>query len=72
MQERLDGAHFHKRGHRLGVFAAVASLVSVLAGFFVGIAAGHSEAGGVLMILGLLGVIFGYPLARLWYWVRAV
>jgi hypothetical protein len=52
-----------EKGHRLGIFITViAALVLVF-----GLSTDRSTIAG----LGFMGMLFGYCLARLWYWVRS-
>ena len=52
-----------EKGHRLGIFLTV---ISVLILIF-GLGAESNRIAG----LGFMGVLFGYWVARLWYWFRS-
>jgi hypothetical protein len=52
-----------EKGHRLGIFITVVAAVI----FVVGTVANNERVMG----LGVMGVLFGYLLARLWYWFRS-
>lgn len=56
-------ADYRRQGHRLGVFLTALGFVLILAGLV-------GEAGN-LFGMGLFLLLFGYLLARLWYWFKA-
>jgi hypothetical protein len=59
-----------EKGHRLGIFLVVLGLGLALVG-----CANDSNATSWddwTRILGFVLLIFGYPLARLWFWFKAV
>ena len=52
-----------EKGHRLGIFLTVISALILV----FGLGAESNRVAG----LGFMGVLFGYWLARLWYWFRS-
>jgi hypothetical protein len=52
-----------EKGHRLGIFITVISALILV----FGLGAESNRVAG----LGFMGVLFGYWLARLWYWFRS-
>jgi hypothetical protein len=53
---------FRRKGHRLGMFVLALSFVLVALGI----------GWPPFAFAGVAGLIFGYPLCRLWYWFRSV
>lgn len=60
-----------RQGHRLGVFVTVASLLLTLASFPAATGYGAPAWASALFTAGIVGVLFGYLLARLWFWFKA-
>jgi hypothetical protein len=61
-----EGAHniaMRRKGHRLGVFVTIVAFLVCLFGL--------GLESGPIIGLGVLGTLFGYLLARLWYWVKS-
>jgi multisubunit Na+/H+ antiporter MnhG subunit len=59
-----------KKGNRLGIFLVVLGLVLALVGMVNdGYEASWDDG---VRALGFILLIFGYPLARLWFWFKAV
>ena len=54
---------WQEKGHRLGIFLTVISALILV----FGLGAESNRIAG----LGFMGVLFGYWLARLWYWFRS-
>ena len=61
---------FRRKGHRLGLFIVLLSFALVIAVFMDGTP--DKSRLGILAGPGACGAVFGYPLARLWYWFRSV
>ncbi len=52
-----------EKGHRLGIFITIVAALVLLFGL--------GAESGLLIGLGFMGVLFGYLLARLWFWFRS-
>jgi hypothetical protein len=59
-----------RKGNRLGIFLMVLGLVLALVGIVNDSYATSWDDG--VRVLGFALLIFGYPLARLWFWFKAV
>lgn len=58
-----------RKANRMGLFVTLVALVSVVLGF-VFLLGEIDVLGRFFVVVGMLGVLFGYILVRVWYWVR--
>ena len=68
--DEIGRSRLRRQGHRLGIFLVALSFVVLLAGFAYGSGSRPGER-ELVFALGFLGMIFGYPIARLWYWFKS-
>ena len=68
--DRSVAEQLRRKGHRLGIFVTVASLLLALVSFPAASGYGAPPIATGLLTLGLGGTLFGYLLARLWYWYK--
>lgn len=67
-----EALRFRRKGHRLGLFIVILSIPLALTGVLtMGDYTGQFAWANATCAIGWLGLIFGYPLARLWFWFRA-
>jgi hypothetical protein len=52
-----------KKGHRLGIFITIVAALVLLFGL--------GAESSLMMGVGFMGLLFGYLLARLWFWFRS-
>jgi hypothetical protein len=61
-----------RKGNRLGIFVTLFSLILLFVGIVGGAGSYNSPTWATfLAAVGLAGTLFGYLMARLWYWFKA-
>jgi hypothetical protein len=66
-----EATRYKRKGHRLGIFLTFVSLLLLLVGAMNESSYSPPAWASFFVGLGAIGTIFGYVLARMWYWFRA-
>lgn len=66
----LETAKLRRKGHRLGVLLTILGPVLIILGILLSESVAWSGAAPLLLALGAVFLVFGYGLARLWFWFK--